>query len=418
MGRKVLLNTVNGARDFFARYDINSFPQEYSGSRIILEFALNLKSFVTPEEITDYFRFKMVIELKGKKAINYNIQTAEGYPIPFHPHFTPEGIWQDYKKEKQNVKEYLYRMIHSLQFYKDYIYPKSQYIGNQKALQWYLEQLNWEPKNFPTDNVYNRKRAPIDKRTKKVLDQTSEDSGQETHEVQFSPSGKKFTITQKLPYTLKEKTFSFNHFDFEENSKSKFSNPKSYTGPQSHSILCISQKAKIQIWQHIGWGEKNSAINTNEQGGILLGNVYRDTEKSIVHGLVTQVVTTDLAQGKPAYLKMTHEAWSQMLNDADFIIDANPDKDLQVIGWYHTHPNNLDVFMSGTDLNTQQKFFYQKWHYAVVLNPHREYWRVFIGAEAKECQGFILKDDTILEEEEKNNDEESNDPSKNALLDS
>ncbi len=48
--------------------------------------------------------------------------------------------------------------------------------------------------------------------------------------------------------------------------------------------------------------------------------------------------------------------------------------------------------MSGTDMNTQQRFFNQSWHYAIVLNPHKQIWKAFVGIKAMDCQGFFLKD--------------------------
>lgn len=64
---------------------------------------------------------------------------------------------------------------------------------------------------------------------------------------------------------------------------------------------------------------------------------------------------------------------------------------MRVIGWYHTHPNNLGVFMSGTDQRTQATFFSANWQFAIVLNPHRLQWKAFAGEQATECPGFVCK---------------------------
>jgi hypothetical protein len=47
--------------------------------------------------------------------------------------------------------------------------------------------------------------------------------------------------------------------------------------------------------------------------------------------------------------------------------------------------------MSGTDLNTQQKMFSKNWQFAIVLNPQKQTWRAFRGADARECHGEIIK---------------------------
>ena len=63
---------------------------------------------------------------------------------------------------------------------------------------------------------------------------------------------------------------------------------------------------------------------------------------------------------------------------------------LQVIGWYHTHPGGLSVFMSGTDRATQRRHFSADWHFALVLNPHRQSIRAFHGPECLECSAAAI----------------------------
>lgn len=155
----------------------------------------------------------------------------------------------------------------------------------------------------------------------------------------------------------------------------------------SHALFISKDVWIDEIGQHIGWG-KRTPINIVEQGGILLGKTYFDTVDNIYYGEVTKAISGDLARGNPAYLDMTHETWKAMLDKADDIID-NEDQELQVIGWYHTHPNNLSVFMSGTDMGTQRTFFNKDWQFAIVINPHQKIWRAFFGMEAHECKGYV-----------------------------
>jgi proteasome lid subunit RPN8/RPN11 len=42
-----------------------------------------------------------------------------------------------------------------------------------------------------------------------------------------------------------------------------------------------------------------------------------------------------------------------------------------IVGWYHSHPN-IGVFMSGTDMRTQQAFFYHDWSVSIVYDPVRQ----------------------------------------------
>ena len=147
----------------------------------------------------------------------------------------------------------------------------------------------------------------------------------------------------------------------------------------------ISALAWSQITQHIAWGQTTS-FNTVEQGGLLLGQVYRDEDKRILYGLAEEAVVGDLAKGTPAYLRMDFETWKKMIDEID-----EKDQSTQVIGWYHTHPNSLDVFMSGTDMRTQRRMFSLEWQFAIVINPHRQIWRAFRGANAEKCIGKIAE---------------------------
>lgn len=156
----------------------------------------------------------------------------------------------------------------------------------------------------------------------------------------------------------------------------------------SHELYISDSAFKSQIFDHISWG-KRTDDNVVEQGGILLGATYHDEIKNLTYGVVEQAIPGFGAVGSPGYLSMGHETWREMLSQVDEIIDRFPEKKFQVIGWYHTHPNSLSVFMSGTDVNTQRRFFAQDWQFAIVLNPHKKTWRSFYGYDALECKGFV-----------------------------
>ena len=143
-----------------------------------------------------------------------------------------------------------------------------------------------------------------------------------------------------------------------------------------------------EIKKHILWGKKVKE-NQVEQGGILIGKVIK-CERKINYGIVENAIPGTLAKGTSAYLEMNHKTWKEMIDEVDKIIDDHPKEQLQIIGWYHTHPNNLSIFMSGTDRNTQCSFFPNHWQFAVVLNPHKKIWGAFYGKDSKKCNGFIV----------------------------
>jgi proteasome lid subunit RPN8/RPN11 len=162
------------------------------------------------------------------------------------------------------------------------------------------------------------------------------------------------------------------------------------SGYSKSHLLYLTNKAKEQIFNHIGWGRRTER-NLVEQGGILLGHVFRNENEELTYGIVEVAIAGSLAKASSASLELTHETWKEMLDSVDEILNQNPQENLQVIGWYHTHPNNLSVFMSGTDQSTQRRLFFHDWQFAIVINPHKRIWRAFYGMNADECRGFVIE---------------------------
>ncbi|WLE95795.1 MAG: Mov34/MPN/PAD-1 family protein [Candidatus Electrothrix communis] len=154
----------------------------------------------------------------------------------------------------------------------------------------------------------------------------------------------------------------------------------------------LTKNAQDQIFNFIDWG-RSSARNQMEQGGILIGHAFKDSVQGITYCIAKKAIEGKDAQGSAAYLRIEHRAWKAMIDEADELLDSTPDNNMQIIGWFHTHPNGLPVFMSGTDQMTQKRMFAQDWHFAIVLNPQKQIWRAYYGASAEECKGFMLDKD-------------------------
>ena len=151
-------------------------------------------------------------------------------------------------------------------------------------------------------------------------------------------------------------------------------------------MVLIEDSAFKDLKSHIKWGDNHTPTNRNEQGGLLLGAIYHDSKRKLTYGIVTEILFSHETDSSSISLEMGHDTWKGMLNEYDSKYSKKDD--CYLIGWYHTHPNNLDVFMSGVDKNTQRRFFNQEWHCAIVLNPHKKIWKVFHSKEAVECQGI------------------------------
>lgn len=155
----------------------------------------------------------------------------------------------------------------------------------------------------------------------------------------------------------------------------------------SENVLVVQKDAMLQIEQHIGWGSKN-LDNMSEQGGLLVGIPYCVNGKYI--SVVENIIKAESTYSDCSYLKMGHETWVKMLDIYD---DKYYEKGLYIVGWYHTHPDRLPVFMSGTDRNTQSLYFQKNWHFALVLNPHMKLMAFFNGIEAKECKAIFADEE-------------------------
>ncbi|NCR15895.1 MAG: hypothetical protein GPJ22_00470 [Microcystis aeruginosa LL13-03] len=135
-----------------------------------------------------------------------------------------------------------------------------------------------------------------------------------------------------------------------------------------------------------------------EQGGILFGNAYQDTDLGIYVD-ITAAVAAPATVGTGAHLDFTPHSWTGIM---DYAKAQHPDDN--IVGWYHSHPN-LSAFMSGTDMNTQQAFFYHPWCLSIVYDPCREDMKFFLGRTAQQIKpkiygnvGANLQDEKYQEE--------------------
>lgn len=158
----------------------------------------------------------------------------------------------------------------------------------------------------------------------------------------------------------------------------------------SSKSVCILPTALSILREHIGWGQE-TAHNQVEQGGLLVGRIYQDTQEDSVNllGVVYQVLP-GLTEGSMKHLHFSHETWADMLNEYDKLTTQPGWEDIYVIGWYHTHPKHLKVYMSETDIRTQVCFFGEPWHISVIINPQQQVVKAYLGKNAEECPIFLF----------------------------
>ncbi len=111
--------------------------------------------------------------------------------------------------------------------------------------------------------------------------------------------------------------------------------------------------------------EAHARTNTHvELGGVLLGGQYVDSggEAFVV---VREALRAEHYEATRGSFKFTHETWEQITRDREQF-----PKDLQLVGWYHTHPD-WGVFLSGMDMFICEHFFNGPLDVALVMDPCR-----------------------------------------------
>ncbi len=112
--------------------------------------------------------------------------------------------------------------------------------------------------------------------------------------------------------------------------------------------------------------ETHALSNTNvELGGVLLGGQYED-EDGRPFVVVTDSLRAEHYESTKGSFKFTHDTWSQITRERDEFAE-----DLQMVGWYHTHPD-WGVFLSGMDMFICDHFFNKPLDVALVIDPCRD----------------------------------------------
>ncbi|MCK5525425.1 MAG: hypothetical protein KAI83_20035 [Thiomargarita sp.] len=381
------------------KYDNYFYAQINVKSLVVVDpnWAENIRCGKEPKlDIHQGFLF----EIKENISIAPEIKMI-GIPLIFHPHFriadTRSSSWIDYKEYDSDeiLFDYLLRIARSLNYEKNYIFEKPKIKANPQALEWYLNNSH----KFPIDKNLWEERPMENLEVEK-----QENRHKKAFDIKPKLNSTQLSGKIKKKFKIKKSEPSYNP---ESRSQPQFKRLREYPSAlcrnsiDKHHHIYIKKTAFETIMRHIGWNSVGeTSYNIVEQGGILLGKTFIDPDTNITYGVVEQAIAGKSAKGSSAYLEMTHETWKEMLDEADKLLEQ-PGSEFQIIGWYHTHPNTLDVFMSGTDQATQSRLFGNDWQFAIVLNPQRKIWRAFYGSHSKECKGYIIENEYQNHEHEK-----------------
>jgi proteasome lid subunit RPN8/RPN11 len=133
--------------------------------------------------------------------------------------------------------------------------------------------------------------------------------------------------------------------------------------------------------------ERHALRDTSvELGGILLGKECVDDQTGEPFVWVTRALEAKHYENTQASFTYTHDSWEEITRERDRL---HPD--LDIVGWYHTHPD-FGVFLSSHDLFIQGHFFAQPLQVAYVVDPVRQTRGFFQWRDGRMAQvgGFYL----------------------------
>jgi proteasome lid subunit RPN8/RPN11 len=124
-----------------------------------------------------------------------------------------------------------------------------------------------------------------------------------------------------------------------------------------------------------------------ELGGVLLGGQFLDDQRR-PFVVVSDSLRAEHYAATRGSFTFTHETWAEITRQREQLPDH-----LQMVGWYHTHPN-WGVFLSGMDQFICSHFFARPLDVALVIDPCRNetgwfVWRAGV-AEPVRTKGFYL----------------------------
>lgn len=102
---------------------------------------------------------------------------------------------------------------------------------------------------------------------------------------------------------------------------------------------------------------------TVELGGVLLGKECVDPADGRPFVWITRALEAKHYANTQASFTYTHDSWEEITRERERL---HPD--LDVVGWYHTHPG-FGIFLSHHDLFIHQNFFSQPLQTAYVVDP-------------------------------------------------
>jgi len=151
------------------------------------------------------------------------------------------------------------------------------------------------------------------------------------------------------------------------------------TGRREKLDFFISENAMEKILRHCYEG----ALYGKESMGFLVGDVRKWKE---IYAVVYDTATAPL-EASSVYVRFHRNSFEKLFDVLDEI-----DYEYVLLGWYHSHLG-YSSFMSSIDMETQQTYFTQPYHAALVVDPIAKEMKAFrvIQGECMEIPYAIFR---------------------------
>jgi proteasome lid subunit RPN8/RPN11 len=135
-------------------------------------------------------------------------------------------------------------------------------------------------------------------------------------------------------------------------------------------LVILADDVREEVLRHLRGSQ-------DEQGGLLLGEVFADDEQVSVAGscavAISQAIPALDFASSGISLRMESGVWERAR------AALRPFE--MIVGWYHSHPG-LGAFFSATDRRTQAAFFPHPYSVGWVLDPVLDEEAFFVGRES------------------------------------
>lgn len=156
---------------------------------------------------------------------------------------------------------------------------------------------------------------------------------------------------------------------------------KQWGNPNAGKVRVFIRQSVVEMIQNHAKGTPNIEI-----GGVLVGRAYRNGDH-----LDTEVMdyifhhSSEPQQSSAVHFNFSPSIWAALNKQKD-----NRHPNLELVGWFHSHPNHGIFLSPGMDIDVHQKAFNQPWQIAIVYDPQRHEGGVFTwqGEEIKAAPGF------------------------------